>query len=208
MSSESQSNVSDTQSNVLDDVQQSWGWFMALGIGMVVIGALAIIFSGLATISATLILGWVLIVGGIFHGVHAFFVRKWSGFFMQGLAAFLYLMVGCLVLANPVEAVFMLTLLLAVFFLFEGLVKVFMSFQVRPATNWGWILFSGILSLVLSAIIWAGLPGDAIWVIGLLLGVNILFGGWAVVMFALGARGVGCTWCDTTGGNQNTTPTA
>ena len=212
MTSESQDNVTNTtnttNTNVTcfneENLADSWGWFLVLGIGMIVVGALAIVFSGLATFSATLILGWALIVGGIFHGVHAFFVRNWGGFFMQGLAAFLYIVVGGLVLANPIGAVFMLTLLLAVFFLFEGLVKLFLSFQVKPAQNWGWICFSGILSLVLSAIIWLNWPGDAVWVIGLLLGVNLLFSGWATIMFAMGMKSVTCNWC---GSDRNVTPT-
>jgi uncharacterized membrane protein HdeD (DUF308 family) len=92
-----------------------------------------------------------------------------------------------------------------VFFLFEGLVKVFLAFQVRPAANWGWILTSGVLSLVISAIIWSNWPGDALWVIGLLLGINILFSGWATVMFTLGVRGLTCGWA--CGSNKrNVTP--
>ncbi|MBN2216956.1 MAG: HdeD family acid-resistance protein [Pirellulales bacterium] len=204
MNSESQSQMSSGSNQAQGTLEQSWGWFMALGIGLIVLGALAIVFSGLATFGATLILGWALLIGGIFQGVHAFFVRNWGGFFMQALAACLYVVVGILVLANPVGAMFMLTLLLAVFFLFEGIVKLFLAFQVRPTQNWGWIAFSGALSLVLSAIIWMGWPADSLWVVGLLLGINILFGGWATVMFTLGARGLTCGWL---GGNKrNVTP--
>jgi uncharacterized membrane protein HdeD (DUF308 family) len=212
MSSEPQSHVStpqDTgqntgQNTTQHGLQQNWGWFLALGIGMIFVGTMAIVLPALATLSATIVLGWLLVLGGVFQGVHAFYVRNWGGFFMQGLAAFLYLMVGFLLVYNPVEAVFLLTLLLAVFFLFEGVVKVFQSFQVRPSQNWGWIFFSGILSFVLSAIIWMNWPGDAFWVIGLLVGVNILFGGWATVMLALGAKGVSCSWC--VGDDRNMTP--
>ncbi|MBN1590474.1 MAG: HdeD family acid-resistance protein [Pirellulales bacterium] len=204
MSSESQTNVSSPQDAGQNNLQENWGWFLALGIGLICVGAMAIILPGLATMSVTLILGWLLVIGGIFHAVHAFYVRNWSGFFMQGVMAFVYLTVGLILLANPVQAVFMLTLLLAAFFLFEGLVKIFMAFQVRPMQNWGWIFFSGVLALVLSAIIWMNWPGDALWVIGMLVGVNILFSGWATVMIALGARGISTNWC--CGGNRNVTP--
>jgi len=216
MSSESQSHPStpentgqDTGQNTghttgQNGLQENWAWFLALGIGMIFVGAMAIVLPGLATLSATIVLGWLLILGGVFQGVHAFYVRNWGGFFMQGLAAFLYLMVGFLLLAHPVGAMFLLTLLLAVFFLFEGVVKVFQALQVRPAQNWGWIFFSGILAFVLSAIIWMNWPGDAVWLIGLLVGVNILFGGWATVMIALGAKGVSSLWYG--GDNRNVTP--
>ena len=80
-----------------------------------------------------------------------------------------------------------------------------MAFQVRPMQNWGWILFSGILALVLSAIIWMDWPGDALWVIGLLLGVNLLFSGLGTVMFALGTKGIS-TGCCCSGGSREATP--
>jgi len=205
MSGQSQGNPSNLQTPMVEALQQTWGWFVALGVSMIAVGALAIVFSGLATFSATIILGSALLAGGLLQGVHAFFVRNWSGFFMQGLTACLYVIVGFMVLANPIDAMFMLTLLLAVFFLFEGLVKLFLAFQLRPAQNWMWVFFSGVLSLVLSAIIWMNWPGDAVWIIGLLLGINILFGGWATLMFTLGVRGGACGW--TWGSKRNVTPT-
>lgn len=210
MSNESQNN--DTQTNASsspntaeNSLQENWGWFMALGIGLIMVGIMAIILPGLATLSATIVLGWILIIGGLFQAIHAFYVRNWDGFLMQGIAAFLYLMIGFLVLANPVNAIITLTLLLAVFFLFEGAVKTFLAFQVRPAENWGWLLFTGILSFALAGIIWAGWPGDAVWVVGLLVGINILFSGWASVMLALGAKGSSGVWC-CGGSNRNATP--
>jgi len=204
MSSELQSNTPSPTNKTRDTLDQNWGWFVALGIGLIVVGALAIVFSGFATFTATLVLGWALVVGGLLHGVHAFFVRNWGGFFMQVLVACLYVVVGFLVLANPVGAIFTLTLLLALFFLLEGMVKLLLAFQLRPSQNWGWICFSGVLSLVLSAIIWMNWPGDSLWVIGLLLGINILFSGWAMVMFTLGVRGLTSGW--TVGNKRNMTP--
>ncbi|HBO44689.1 MAG TPA: hypothetical protein DD670_12305 [Planctomycetaceae bacterium] len=206
MSSESRSGSTNTPSTGQNSsLRETWGWFMVLGIGLVVLGTLAIILPGLATFGATIILGWLLVVGGVLQGVHTFYVRNWGGFMLQGVTAFIYLMIGFLVLANPVEAVFMLTLILAVFFLFEGAMKVFLAFQVRPAQNWAWLLFSGILAFVLSGIILAGWPGDSVWVIGLLVGINILFSGWATIMLAMGAKGSSGSWC-CGGGNRNMTP--
>lgn len=207
MSSESQSGLTNAQSTRQNDsLKETWGWFMILGIGLVVLGALAIVLPGLATFGATIILGWLLVVGGALHGVHAFYVRNWSGFLLQGVMAFMYLMIGFLVLANPVESVFMLTLILAVFFLFEGAMKAFLAVQVRPAQNWAWLLLSGVMSFVLSGIILAGWPGDSLWVIGLLMGINLLFSGSASIMLAMGAKGNAGLWC--CGGNRNATPSA
>jgi uncharacterized membrane protein HdeD (DUF308 family) len=206
MSGEPQNTVSSWQNNGQSTLRENWTWFLALGITMILVGTMAVVLPALATLGTTLVLGWLLVLGGVVQGCHAFFVRNWNGFFMQGLTAFLYLMVGFLVLANPVGAVFTLTLLLAAFFLFEGMVKMFLAFQVRPATNWGWIFFSGLLALVMAGIIWMNWPGDALWVMGLLVGINVLFGGWATVMFALGAKGVSSLWC--CGGKRNVTPSA
>ncbi|NLE36988.1 MAG: HdeD family acid-resistance protein [Pirellulaceae bacterium] len=203
MSGESQSGSTNIQSTGQNSsLRDTWGWFMVLGIGLVVLGALAMVLPGLATFGVAITLGWLLVVGGALHGVHAFYVRNWSGFLLQGVMAFMYLMIGFLVLANPVESVFLLTLIVAVFFLFEGAMKVFLSFQVRPAQNWAWLLVSGILAFVLSGIILAGWPGDSIWVIGLLVGINILFSGCATIMLAMGAKGSSDLWCR----DRNVTP--
>lgn len=204
MSSESQNNVSTPQNTEQNALQNAWGWFLGLGIAMVFVGTAAIVFSGIATLAMTFVLGWLLIIGGIAQGVHSFFARQWGGFFMQILAAFLYLVVGVMLLANPIGGVVTLTLLITVFFAFEGAFKILTAFQMRPTENWGWVLFSGILAFVLAGIIWAGWPGDAIWVVGLLVGVNILFSGWATIMLALGAKGDTCSWCSS--GNQKMNP--
>jgi uncharacterized membrane protein HdeD (DUF308 family) len=172
-----------------DALSENWGWFLALGIAMTAVGVMAVILPGLAGLGLTLMLGWLLLVGGLVQGIHAFFARAWKGFFVQALTAILYLIVGLILLANPLEGMLTLTYLLAAFLLIEGVFKIAMAFQIRPATNWGWVFLSGVMALVLSAVVWVNLPGDFVWVLGLLVGVNIIFSGCSTMMIALAAGG-------------------
>lgn len=172
-----------------DALAENWGWFLALGVAMTAVGVMAVILPGLAGLGLTLMLGWLLLVGGLAQGIHAFFARAWKGFFIQALTAILYVVVGLILLANPLEGMLTLTFLLAAFLLMEGVFKIAMAFQIRPATNWGWVFLSGVVALVLSAVVWANLPGDFVWVLGLLVGVNIIFSGCSTMMIALAAGG-------------------
>jgi uncharacterized membrane protein HdeD (DUF308 family) len=127
-------------------------------------------------------------IGGIAQGIHAFMVKGWGGFLLELLSAALYLVVGILLLVNPVEGALALTIVLAVFLIVEGIFKLIMAFRVRDHRGWGWLLASGILSLILGVLIWAEWPASGVWVIGLLVGIQLLFTGWSLVMLALAAR--------------------
>ena len=142
-----------------------------------------------ATIAVQIMLGWLLIIGGIAEGIHAFMAQGWRGFLLELLSAILYLVVGILLLVNPVTGALALTVLLAVFLVVEGIFKIIMALRVRDHRNWGWLLASGILSLILGAMIWSEWPASGLWVIGLLVGVQLVFSGWALVMLAAAARG-------------------
>ena len=172
-----------------DVLRENWGWFFALGIAMIVLGAMAIILPGLAGLTLALMLGWLLLIGGFVQGIHAFYSRGWTGFFIQALMAILYVVVGIMLLANPLQGLLTLTVLLAAFLLIEGVFRIVEAFQIRPAANWGWVLLSGIVSLLLAGVIWARLPGDALWVLGVLVGVNIIFSGCSMLMLGLAASG-------------------
>lgn len=171
-----------------ESLQNNWGWFLALGIALVVVGALAICLPAFATELTIFALGWLLIIGGVIQAIHAFTAGKWGGTVWELLTAILYGVVGILLLANPLVSMFALTIFLVAFLLIEGLFQIITAFQVRDNSSWGWVLFSGIVAIVLAGMIWFNMPGDAIWVIGLLIGVNIVFSGWGMMMVALAAR--------------------
>jgi uncharacterized membrane protein HdeD (DUF308 family) len=172
----------------MDALSRNWGWLLALGILLIILGLVAIAAPVYATFAVQALLGWILIIGGIAQGIHAFMAQGWGGFLFELLSALLYLAVGALLLVNPVEGALALTIVLAAFLVVEGIFKIVMAWRVRRHPRWGWLLASGILSLILGALIWAEWPSSALWVIGLLVGIQLLFTGWALIMLALAAR--------------------
>lgn len=172
----------------MEVLSRNWGWLLALGILMIVLGVFAIGAPVVATIAVQFALGWILVIGGIAEGIHAFMAQGWRGFLLELLSAILYLVVGVLLLVNPVQGAIALTVVLAVFLIVEGIFKVIMAMRVRDHGGWGWLLASGILSLILGVLIWAEWPASGLWIIGLLVGIQLLFTGWSLVMLAFAAR--------------------
>jgi uncharacterized membrane protein HdeD (DUF308 family) len=175
----------------MEALSRNWGWLLAFGILMIILGIFAIAMPKPATLAVQVALGWILVIGGIVEGIHAFMAQGWRGFLLELLSAILYLAVGILLLVNPVAGALALTVVLAVFLIVEGILKVILAFQVRDHRGWGWLLASGILSLLLGLLIWAEWPVSGLWVIGLLVGAQLLFTGWTLVMLALAARAHG-----------------
>jgi uncharacterized membrane protein HdeD (DUF308 family) len=160
----------------MDALSRNWGWLLALAVLMIVLGLMAVAAPVYATFAVQMLLGWILVIGGIAQAIHAFMARGWGGFLFE------------LLLVNPVEGALALTIVLAAFLIVEGIFKIVMAWRVRAHPRWGWLLASGIMSLILGALIWAEWPSSALWVIGLLVGVHLLFTGWALIMLALAAR--------------------
>jgi uncharacterized membrane protein HdeD (DUF308 family) len=172
----------------MEVLSRNWGWLLAFGILMIILGMFAIGAPAVATVAVQIMLGWILVIGGIAEGIHAFMAQGWRGFLLELLSAILYLGVGVLLLVNPVAGALALTVVLAVFLIVEGIFKIIMATRVRDHRGWGWLLASGILSVILGVLIWAEWPASGLWVIGLLVGIQLLFTGWALVMLALAAR--------------------
>ena len=135
----------------MEVLSRNWGWLLALGILMIILGAIAAPVA--ATIAVQFMLGWLLVITGIAEGIHAFMVRGWRGFLLEILSAVLYLGVVILLLVNPLEGALALTIVLAAFLVVEGIFKIIMAMRVRDHDGWGWLLASGILSVVLGVLI-------------------------------------------------------
>lgn len=172
----------------MEALSRNWGWLLTLGILMVILGLLAIAAPVVATIALQLALGWILVIGGIAQAIHAFMAKGWSGVLLQLLSALLYLVIGVLLLANPVGGALALTLVLAVFLIVEGAFKIILAMRIRDHRGWGWLMASGLLAVVLGLLIWSEWPASGLWIIGLLVGIQLLFTGWSLVMLALAAR--------------------
>jgi uncharacterized membrane protein HdeD (DUF308 family) len=171
-------------------VADNWGWFLTLGIVLVVAGIAAVMFPLVSTIAAKIALGWIFLAAGIVMVIHAFSIQKWGGFLMELLLGVLYLFAGGWLAFFPFTGIVTLTILLAALFLAEGVVEVIMGFRVRPHEGWGWLVFSGLIAVAVGLLIAAELPSSAVWAIGLLVGVNLLSTGISFIVVALaGKRG-------------------
>ncbi len=171
----------------LQALRGEWGWFLALGILLIVLGTFAMSWAALATFAVVLTYGVILVIAGIAQAVGAFWARQWSGFFLHLLEGVLYLVLGMLFLRVPVQAALAVTLLLACFLMVGGLFKIVASLTSR-FPNWGWALASGVIDLLLGVMIWLEWPWSGLVVIGIFLGIQMIFHGWFWVMLALGVR--------------------
>ncbi|MCU0962186.1 MAG: HdeD family acid-resistance protein [Pirellulaceae bacterium] len=172
----------------LQELRKNWGWFLALGIILVVLGMIALGASVAMTLAGVFFFGWLLIVGGVLEAVHAFWREKgWGGFFIDLLTGILYVVVGFLLVANPAASALALTLLIAFFLMFGGLFRIVVAVAVR-FHNWVWLLLHGVVNLLLGLLIWRQWPLSGLWVIGLFIGIDLLFNGWSLVMLGLAAR--------------------
>jgi len=176
---------------MLKTVADQWGWFLALGIVLIVVGLTAIIFPLTMTLAAEQFFGWLILLSGVAQSVHAFRVKSWGGFLLDLLIGVLYVLAGIALVSAPLTGMFTLTLLLIALFVATGLFEGALAFRLRPASGWGWVLASGIASLAVGLLIWAELPSSALWAIGLLIGIKFIMGGWSFVSMALTGRRLG-----------------
>ena len=172
-------------------MERNWGWLLALGIGLIVLGLLDIAVPMIATLAIGIFLGWLLLIGGVAQILHAFSARGWQGFALHLLGGVVYLLAGGWMILNPLQGALALTLMLAAFLLIQGIFQIVLALRIRPARGWGWPLASGLVTVLLAVLIYAGWPGSALWVIGLLVGIHLLMSGLSLTMLALAARGVG-----------------
>jgi len=164
--------------------------FLVEGIVLLVLGAAAIIVPVIATLAFTLLIGWLFLISGVVGLITTFWMRNVPGFWWSLISGVVGIAAGIVLLLWPISGTVSLTLLLIAFFLVEGIVTLMYAFEhrARLSGRWGWMLASGIVDLILAGIIFAGLPESATWVLGLLVGINLLFGGAAMVAMALAAR--------------------
>lgn len=168
----------------LSPLRESRAPILILGVLQVLIGGAALVLSVAATFAAMILIGVAALVGGGVQLAAAFTSRRWQGVVQHLLIALLYLVFGFLVLSRPLMAMETLTLLLAVMLFVGGLFRVIVSAAVR-FHNWGWSLVSGLVSVLLGVLIWADWPVSGLWVIGMFVGIDLIFSGWMWVALGL-----------------------
>ncbi|MDX1431673.1 MAG: HdeD family acid-resistance protein [Gammaproteobacteria bacterium] len=186
--------LSGVAAELLDEevVRRSWGWFLALGILLVILGVCAVALPFATAVAINLIIGWLLVISAVAHVFHAFKSKGWRATLPHALVGVLQLVVGVMMILNPIEGVLALTVLLIVLFAIEGVFKIIMGIRIETLPSRGWVIFSGIVALVLAILIGAQFPLSAMWIIGLLVGIQLLVSGWSFIMIAImGRRGSG-----------------
>jgi uncharacterized membrane protein HdeD (DUF308 family) len=183
------------QASVTKSLHAHWKLFLTEGIVLLILGILAVVVPQVATIAAAVFIGWLLLASGIVGLIATFRMRAAPGFGWSLISAVLGIVAGIVLLAWPLSGTLSLTLILSIFLVIEGITSILFALEHKRELSgrWGVMLFSGLVDLVLAGIIFEGLPGTAAWAIGLLIGVNLVFGGAALIAMALHAR-------DTAGG--------
>jgi uncharacterized membrane protein HdeD (DUF308 family) len=178
------------QAAAVASLHEHWRLFLVEGIILLVLGIGAILIPPVATIAVAIFIGWALLLSGIVGLITTFRMRSTPGFGWSLLSAVISTVAGGVLLYSPVSGAFSLTVILTVFLIFEGVASIMLGLSHRNGFSgrWAMLLFSGIVDLVLAAIIFTGLPGTAAWAIGLLVGINLVFGGSALISMALHAR--------------------
>jgi uncharacterized membrane protein HdeD (DUF308 family) len=167
----------------MEEIRNSWGWFLALGILLMILGAVCIVGDVTATFATVLVFGWLLLISGIVALVHAFRTMTWSGFFLSLFSALFRGFTGCLLIRYPLAGAASLTLLLASFFIVGGVFRA-ISAGMMKFPRWGWSVFSGVVSLALGVMLLSQLPISSIWFIGFAIGVDLIVDGASLIGFA------------------------
>ena len=170
--------------NALEQLKKNALWYMALGVGLVIFGAACIVYAFSATMFSVVYFGILLIIAGLFEGVKAFKINKWDSFFLHIFLCILYIAVGILIIKNPIENAITLTLLLALFFVISGLAKIAFSLLYNVPHKW-LILLNGVITVILGILIWQQWPASGLWVIGMFLGIDLIFTGISWISLAL-----------------------
>ena len=173
----------------LDAIRGQWAWLVALGVGLIVLGTLLLGFPVIATLATVTVLGVLILLGGTVEVVGAFWCREWSGFSLALLSGILGIVIGLMLLANPIQGGIALTVLLASFLFVGGIFKVVASLSHKFG-GWIWLLISGAIDVALGVLIWSELPTSGLTIIGLLLGISTVFRGVSWLMLGLTLRGI------------------
>ena len=171
-------------------VREHWKAFLIEGILLAILGIAAMIVPPLASLAITIFLGWMFLISGIGGLFVTYWARNMPGFWWSLISAALAVLAGGILLARPVQGVLTLTIVVGAYFLAEGVTSIMYALEHRKELSgrWSWLLVAGLMDILIAFFIIAGLPGSAEWALGLLVGINMLFGGATLIGMALAAR--------------------
>jgi uncharacterized membrane protein HdeD (DUF308 family) len=169
------------------ELHHKWGWLLALGICMIILGAVALAIIPATTLGTSIVLGWLLVISGIFEFIHGFQIRGSLNIFLHLVGGALGVLIGLLIVTHPVAGALVWTLLFASFLTVIGIFRIIAAARLK-FPHWGWAVFDGVITLILGLMVWAGWPSSAVWFLGLAVGIALLLRGWSYVMVAVAVR--------------------
>lgn len=169
------------------ELRRYWAWYVALGVAVSALGVLALSSSTMAAFIAVRLFGWALLAAGVLEVGHGLWEERWRGLSLFLVSGIFYVVVGTAVLVNPGRSAIALALVVAVFLVVQGALRVVISLAHRDS-GWGFTLFHGVVSLALGVLVWRGWPVSGTWVLGVFIGIELLLTGIAITLHALSAH--------------------
>ncbi|OHV75999.1 HdeD family acid-resistance protein [Rhizobium sp. LCM 4573] len=170
-------------------VRDKWGWFLALGILLLVFGIIAFANLFVATVASVFYIGMMMLIGGAAQFIHAFQSKGgWRDWLYWGLSGLLYTIAGLLAFWNPALTAVVFTFFMAVAMIVAGGFRIWIGFRMRPMKGAGWVITAGIVTVIAGLVIALGWPVNSLWVLGLFLAIDLIMQGWALIALALAAR--------------------
>jgi uncharacterized membrane protein HdeD (DUF308 family) len=177
--------------NVLGDLKKNWGWLLALGIILLILGFIGLGMEIALTVASILFLGVLLLIAAVAQIIHAFKGKGWKSIGLHILNAILYGVAGVVIIIDPLIASIVFTLALGFIILVVGIARIVMAFHIKGMKGWGWPLIGGIISIILGLLIIGQWPVSGLWVIGLFVAIEMIVSGWSYIFVALAARQAG-----------------
>jgi uncharacterized membrane protein HdeD (DUF308 family) len=174
--------------DAIGDARSKWGWFVALGVLLLIFGGIAFGNLFIATVASVYVVGSLMLMAGVIEIAHAFGVKSWGNFFWWLGSGLLYAIAGFLAFYNPLLASAVLTFLLAVSLVASGILRLWLGFKSKPAAGWGWLVAAGVVTALAGLIIALGWPVNSLWVLGMFLAIDLIFQGWTFIAFGLALR--------------------
>lgn len=178
----------DSLRDAIGQTRDKWGWFVGLGVLLLIFGGIAFGNLVIATVASVYLVGWLMLMAGIVEIVHSFGVKTWGRFFYWLLSGLLYAVAGVFAFYNPLLASAIFTFLLAIALIAAGLLRLWVGFQHRAEKGSGWIIAAGVVTILAGLVIALGWPVNSLWILGMFLAIDLIFQGWTFIAFGLALR--------------------
>jgi len=191
MSADNEATVAEAQDLVLGEVRKNWKWLLFLGIAFLILGLIGLGRAFTLTMASVYFFGFLILIGGAIQLFESFKCKGWKSMIWHLVISIIYILVGIQIIARPLVASTVITLMIAIGIILVGILRVVMAIQHRGLPNWGWPLFSGIISILLGLVIAARWPVSGLFVIGVFVAIELIIHGWSYLFLALAAKNAG-----------------